>query len=288
MPTSQPPLLLIDNVFDRINQYASGVLTATATAPNRPVSKVADYRRERTYWQAGTVAAGHAISVDIGAGLTTAVDSVFLDRGHNLWGQSISIIGSDDNFATAPTNVTPAAVPALVAGQFVPGGDPTAGWAVTEEGAIYYIFPALTAVRRYWRLLFNTAPAAAHLVTGVILGKKTQLDSYSNVLDEDAGGRKRGTDESEAGYTAGSRVYPYRTTIIELAVIGATEYDTKIRLIRRAIFEKQIPLFVAMNFGRWPERGWLYTLDADRWASPTRGVHRTATIPLRELYAVIR
>lgn len=283
---SQPPLLLFDNKFDRINQYPGATLIAPyGAAPNRPISKVADYRRERTFYQPLAAQANTEVQVDLGVGNTGVVDTIFIDRGHNLWGKTIYVDASATGAAWGQANRGPFVVPALVNGQFVPGGDPTAGWCVTEEGAIYQVWNN-AAAWRLWRVYVveNMQP----ILTGIILGQRTQLDSYSRVLDEDAGGRKRTTDESEAGYGAASRVYPYRTLLLELGVIGATEYDTKIRLARRAIFEKDIPLFVVMNYGRWPERGWLYKLDADRWAAPTNGVHRSTSIPLRELYSVIR
>lgn len=288
MPGSFPPFVLYDNAYDRINQYPAAVLSSTAVAVGRDPKYIADYRRERTYMQFATAVAGHAVDVDLGAGNTKTVDTLFIDRGHNLWGQTLSVRGSDDLFATSPTIIATAAVPALDAsGNFVPGGDPTVGWCVTEEGAIY-TFIAGAVARRSWRILTATTPTVAVILTGVILGVRTQLTSYSKTLDEDAGGRKRNTDESEAGYTAGSRVYPYRNLLLELGVIGATEYDGQIRLLRRALFEKQIPAFVCMNYGRWPERAWLYILDTDRWSFSTNGVHRAGSIPLRELYPIIR
>jgi hypothetical protein len=287
MPDSQPPLVFFDNVYDRINQYPQAVLSSTAFVVGRDPKYVADYRRERSLWQAATALVNHAISVDLGVGITRAVSAIFIDRGHNLWGQTLAVIGSDDNFGTTPTNLALGAVPALVGGQFVPGGDPSAGWAVTEEGALYQIF-ALTAARRYWQVKFTSVPVEAVVITGIILGAHTQLASYSKTLDEDSGGRKRSTEESEAGYVAASRVYTYRTLSLDLALIGAAEYDNQIRTLRRALFERQIPAFVCMNYGRWPERSWLYTLDSDRWSFPTNRVYRAGTIPLRELYPLIR
>jgi hypothetical protein len=290
MPGSFPPFVLFDNIVDRINQYPLCTFSFTApTAPNREVKRIADYRRERTYMQAASATVTPQVLVDMGAGQFFAPDTMFIDRGHNLWGKEIVVEGGDDPLTSwfLPTLFN-SIVPALDgSGNFVPGGDPTVGWSVTEEGAIYRLVPPHANLRRNWRWYVNGG-AFQPLYTGVILGKRTQLDSYSRVLDEDAGGRKRSTDESDAGYTAGSRVYPYRTLMLDLGVIGATEYDTKIRLLRRALFEKQIPALVVMNYGRWPERAWLYQLDADRWNFPTNGVHRAGTIPLRELYPLIR
>jgi hypothetical protein len=96
MPDSQPPLVFFDNVYDRINQYPQAVLSSTAFVVGRDPKYVADYRRERSLWQAATALVNHAISVDLGVGITRAVSAIFIDRGHNLWGQTLAVIGSDD------------------------------------------------------------------------------------------------------------------------------------------------------------------------------------------------
>ena len=289
MPASAPPTVLIDNVYDRVNQYPTAVLSPNiGSAPNRPPSKVADYRRERTYWQGSTVAANHGVISDLGVGVTvTGLDTIFIDRGHNLWNKNVVTEGSSDGIAWTHNSGTATLVPALdAAGNFVPGGDPTVGWAVTEEGAIYKFFAAAWPAKRIFRTY--SPDVWQPIFTGIILGKRLPLTSYSRTLDEDAGGRKRNTDESEAGYVAASRVYAWREGMLDLGVIGATEYDAAVRLMRRSLFEKNTPAFVAWNYGRWPERAWVYTLNADRWSFPTNGVHRAGSVPLRELYPVIR
>lgn len=281
---SQTPFFLADNVYDRINLYPLATLSSTASVLGREANYVADYRRERTYWQAATVVAGHAIDVDLGAGNTRTVDTMWIDRGHNLWGQNLVIRGSDDAFVSNPVNLALAAVPALG----TVGGDPTLGWCVTEEGALYTIF-ALTSARRYWRLFFNSVPAAAVVVTGIILGQRTQMLNYSSVLDEDEGERDERQENSLIkGYYGRERVYAGRKLRVQLATIGIAEYDTIIRSLRRLLFERDQPAFIVMNYGVRPERGWLYQYQGASWSSSAQRVMRTHSMTMQELGPLIR
>jgi hypothetical protein len=280
---SQTPFFLADNVFDRINLYPLATLFSTAAVPGRELNYAADYRRERSYWQAASAVAGHAISVDLSAGVTAQPTCAWLDRGHNLWGQSISIIGSDDNFGTSPENFV-RVVPA--AGTL--GGDPATGWCVTEEGALY-TFVAPGAARRYWRLLFNSTPAAAAVVTGIILGARHQMLNYSSVLDEDEGERDERQENSLIkGYYGRERVYSARKLRVQLATIGVSEYDTLIRGLRRLLFERDQPAFIVMNYGTKPERGWLYQYQGSGFSAPAERVYRRASFVMQEVGPAIR
>jgi hypothetical protein len=57
VPSPQPPLILVDNFFDRINLYPTALLTWSTAIVGREGNYVADYRRERTYFQAAAAAA---------------------------------------------------------------------------------------------------------------------------------------------------------------------------------------------------------------------------------------
>lgn len=281
MPASMPPMILADNVFDRINLYSAGILSSTNAVVGREVNYVADYRRERTYFQASLDQVNNRVAVDLGAGNSSVIDSIFLDRGHNLWGYTIQVLSSDDNFDTVP-NFISATVPA---GGTV-GGDPTAGWAVTEEGALYWFFAAFP-LRRYHQ--FRVIESMAPIVTGAILGKRTQLLNYSSVLDEDAGERSDRQENSLIpGYYGRDRTYSTRTLNVQLATIGAAEYDAQIRTMRRVLFEKDQPAFIVMNYGTKPERGWLYQYQGNRWSAPTDRTLRRHSFQMVELGPLIR
>lgn len=275
------PLILVDNVYDVVNQYLTGVLSSSGEAANRSVRYIADYRRERDYWQAPTTAINHYVRVDLGAGNTRAVDFVWIDRGHNLWGQQVNIEASDDNFATTPNFVDVPFVPA--SGTI--GGDPTTGWCVTEEGAIYRLFTAFPA-RRYHQIRVVTA--AAPILTGVMVGARTQLAGFSRKRDEDASGRTERSQESDAGYVSTDRVYDHRTCTLDLKLIGATEYDAKIRALRNLVFSRNQPFVHAIDHGTNPNRTWLFQYTGRSWSFPMERIHRSGSITARELYPLIR
>jgi hypothetical protein len=284
MPAPQPPFILVDNVYDRINLYPAATVLSGATVVGREAQYAADYRRERTYFQIATAAANQPISVDLGAGNTTIVDSVWLDRGHNLWGKTVDLIGSNDAFSSATGSVG-GVVPALG----TVGGDPTVGWCVTEEGALYQFFAAWPA-SRYFR--FRIADAWQYILTGIVLGKRVQLSSpagWSSVRDEDAGER---SDRNEAslvpGYEGYDRTYSARSMALKLSYIGATEYDAAIRGLRRTLFDVNQPAVMCYNYGTNPERAWLFRYRGKNWSSPMTRAYRTWSGDFFEVGPLIR
>lgn len=284
MPTSQTPLLLLDNLFDTIVQYPLATLSTTSEASGREAVRVADYRRERSWWQPAAAAANHNVTVDLGAGATANVDFLWLDRRHNLDGLAILVQYSDNGSAwTTHQSLT---VPALDgSGNYVVGGDPTSGFCVTEEGACYALFAAAAAAHRYWR--FVVVPNVTPQVPGIMLGSRSQLAGYSSISDDDEGGRKGRSEESDAGYVATGRVYAWRTAQLSLTLIGDTEYDGKLRQIRRLMFEQGQPALLCLNYGFYASRMWLFQCADSKWSAPKKTVYRDWRMTLREVGAVV-
>lgn len=272
----QPPLLLVDNLFDTITQYPLGTLTTSSERVGHEAFRVADYRRERTSWQAATVAANHWVQVDLGAGVARACDSLFIDRGHNLWGTGNVALQYSDT-GSAWTNV--AVLPVPVLGTL--GGDPNVGFSVTEEGALYVLTAA--GAHRWWRIL--VVPSLAPVIPGLILGMRTQLINYSTTFDEDAGERTENTTTSTAGYRAADTTYSWRTSEVGLALIGATEYDNTIRALREKVFARNQPYVLCMDYGTRPERAWMYQLDGRSWGMAKKRVYREGRLRGREVGA---
>lgn len=276
----RPPMLLVSNVFDRINYYPTATLTSTATASGTDVRYVADYRRERTWWMAASTAALNSITSTLGVGETATCDTLWIDRGHNLWGKGVGVQGSD-GAGGALVTLLERTVPA----QGTVGGDPSLTWCVTEEGALY-TYADTAYARRSWGVYVRDVWQPR--ITGVILGPRTQLASYSARLDEDAGRRTMRQEESLAGYVAADRVYSGRTLSLSLSEIGAAQYDATIRSLRAVLFERNQPVIIAMDWGTRPERAWLYQLDQRDWSFGAQRVMRSGTMTFRELYPVIR
>lgn len=270
------PLLLVDNVFDTIQQYPNGVLSASAERAGHESYRVADYRRERTSFQPPTAAAAHYVAVDLGAGASRAIDYVFLDRGHNLWGKTL-VLGYSDTGAAPFTAYQTLTVPAV--GTL--GGEPTsATMAVTEEGACWSLFTA-SAARRAWqaKVSENVLP----VITGLMLGLRSQLLQFSSTFDEDAGERTQNTTTSTAGYQGTDTTYSWRTCELALSLIGASDYDTNIRALRELLFKRNQPWVCFMDYGTRPERGWMYQLDGKSWSMAKKRVYREGHIRGREV-----
>lgn len=274
MPTF-PPVLLVDNGFDRINLYQNAVLSASSTAPGTDVRAIGSYRRERAIWRAAAAAAGNYVQSDLGAGVTLAPDFVFIDRGHkNLWGTTVRFY-TGANFVTLT-------VPA----QGTVGGDPTSAvMCVTEEGALYSFFAAMAAAQtQKFYVVDNVQPT----LTGIIAGVRFQLLRYLNKFDPDQGSRTDRSQESDAGYLAYDRAYAWRTCDLDLSLIGGTEYDSTIRSLRRLLFEKNQPAVVVHNYGTVPAQAWMYQYAGKTWSFPTSRTYRKGVIPMREVGALIR
>lgn len=283
MPAPQSPVLLYDNVFNRVRQYPAAVLSASSTATGSDVRVLSSGRRERAYWEAVSSVASNYVAADLGIGAAKIVDSLWIDRGHNVWGKTIQITGDDGAGGGAQSVVltTPA--------QGAVGGDPTSNvMCATEEGALYALLLTATfAAHRRW--IVYVSDVYQPLLTGVILGQRVQLPIFSTVMDEDAG-KLAGlqTEQSDAGLLATSRVYDYRTLALQYAAIGSTTYDTTVRAMRELLFARKQLCFIAPNYGTYPARGWLYRHDGDTWSAPTQGVLRRLAIPFREVGAQIK
>lgn len=278
---SHPPIILVDNKFDRINLYPLAALQSSAPAVGREAQYVADYRRERTFSQALAAASFNSVASDLGVGNTGTVDFAHIDRGHNLWGKTVQVVG-DDGLGGSTTIVVNLLVPALG----TVGGDPTTGWCVTEEGALYTLF-STSGARRRW--IVQVVESWAPRFTGIILGNRVQLLGYSSVVDEDAGERSNQTEASQIpGYSGDDRTYSARKIELKLSMIGAAEYDSSIRTLRRLLFEVNQPFLCCVNYGLKPERTWLYKYRGSAWSGPTSRTMRSATITAFECGPLIR
>jgi hypothetical protein len=252
-------------------------VSADANRTGHEPWRVADYRRERDSWQVPTAAANHWLKVDMGAGVTKSVDYLFIDRGHNLWGATVVLQGSTDNFVGSIVTVNTFVVPAVGTLGGVPGN---ANLAVTEEGALYALLTATTAYR-YWRLLVSTNMTP--IVTGLQVGTRFQLLGFPASYDEDAAERTEQSSVSPAGYRGVDTTYSWRVLDLALALIGATEYDASIRRIRDLLFDHNEPLVIVMDYGTRPERAWMYQVDGRSWALPKKRTYREGRIRFREV-----
>jgi hypothetical protein len=269
-----PPLLFVDNVFDPITLYPGAIVDATSEAAGHEAFRVGDYRRDRTSWQAANDGAGVDHRIRVHLPLDVSIDSIFLDRGHNLAGKTVFLEGSLDG-ASWPLSIT-LNVPSVV------GGTTTApAMCQTEEGAAWTL-TGTTALRPWWSLRIPHATSFVPIVTGIILGTRAQLLNFGKTFDEDAGGRTQPSTQSTAGYRTNDPTYAWRTVTLDLDLIGATEYDSTMRRLRATLFEKNQPWVCVMDAGTHPERAWMYTVDGTTWGMAKQRVYRSGRIVGRE------
>lgn len=273
----QTPLFLVDNVFDAVGCYPGATIDATSEIIGREAFRVADYRRDRSRWEPLTDGGGSDLWVRSHLTVARSVDYAFLDRGHNLAGKSVFLEGSADGVTWATS------VQLNVPAGGVVGGTPASpAMAATEEAAAWTIIPATTA-RLWWRLRVPYASGFVPRVTGIMAGTRTQLLGYSRIFDEDAGERTQVAQQSTAGYRATDTTYAWRTVEVSLGVIDASEYDSTMRMLRGLLFEKNQPWVHFMDYGTFPERGWMFQWDGTRWNMPKTRVHREGRITGREV-----
>jgi hypothetical protein len=270
-----PPLLFVDNVFDAIGLYPGAIVDATSEAEGHEAFRVGDYRRDRTSWQAANdVGVGGIHRVRVHLPSAVAPDFLFLDRGHNLAGKGVALQGGDDG-ATWLHSVSPN-VPTVL------GGSPTSpSMCQTEEGAAFTLFTAMPA-HAWWEFVIPATAGFVPIVTGLIVGARTQLLNFGKSFDEDAGARTQPSQQSTAGYRGNDATYAWRSVTLDLDLIGGTEYDSTMRSLRAKLFEKNQPFVCAMDYGTRPERAWMYTYDGTTWGMPKSKVYRSGRIVGRE------
>lgn len=279
MPTT--PLLLWDNYLDTVRIYPNGVIDASEEPEGFEAFRVADYRRERSFWRPNTDGGGQDHWIRVHHTAPLVVNYIVIDRDSTIDNRTVYLEGSADG---AVWDVSQAIV---VGDPTVAGGPATyAGTASTEEGAMWAIGADLPA-RAWWRLRIPYVAGYRPIITGLMFGGKSQLLSYSGTFDEDASERTQSSEQSTVGYRASARSYAWRTSEIALSTIGSTEYDTMIRSMRHWLFANQVPTMIFMDYVSRPERGWLFEYDGTTWGMPKTKVLRSGRMRFRELGARI-
>ena len=232
------PVVLSDNLFNpRI--YPDHVLDASSTATNTHALYLSSGRRIRdlTGWQASAL---NTIGwVESTFDQLRAFDLLWIDRDHNLAGESVYVVLSDDDFATIQT-IGPKTVPTdpvpmsrLYDGEIV----------MTDEGALlwYLELQATYAVRVY------VAAMGAGLrpeMAGLAVGKLWTPESAAikpNVLPRT--NLTYTAERSTLGQDASSEFGCYRSQELRLRMASWEEYATALYPVE-SLFLKRRPTVV--------------------------------------------
>lgn len=276
---AMPPLAMCDSVLDYVQLYPLAVVTASSSVAGFGVARLIDGRRHTSWLQfldAGADPLGNWVRSDLGANGERPVNYLWIDRGHNLWGKTVIVEGGNDGAAF------PASRSFVVPPLGSLGGDPSQGFCVTIEGALYTLFSDM-APRRYWRIRLPYVAAFIAVIPGLMLGMRDQIWTYSSIYDDDARDRKVVAVESDAGWMAQWTSEPWRVWDVDLRTIGQQEYDATIVQLAERIFDKNQPAAAVLNWMRAPEKCWLFQLQGTSWRAPMQRVHRSMRLQLREL-----
>jgi hypothetical protein len=158
--------------------------------------------------------------------------------------------------------------------------------AATEEGCNYALFGQLAA-RRYWRVFFPYVAGNIPVITGVMLGLRSQFYGYATVYDDDAGERTQSGQTSDAGYRAAVKTYTWHRVQLSFTNIGSVEYDSMIRVLKSTLFVNNQPFALVMDYALYAERSWLFQYDGTSWSAPKNRVHRSHSFWAREVGASV-
>jgi hypothetical protein len=215
------PVFLVENLYSTI-QFPSHTVTANTEATNQEVELLADGRRSDTdYWAPTTenVDAWAKVNCD----RVRLVDMVAIDRGHNLAGKTVALAYSNDDFATAGTDVLSITFPSVS----VPGDLDDATGVVTEEGAWVKRFDAVAA--KDFRLYVTAAASYIPQVVGLWLGKSYSPAHINFPLQDEDTELIQATVESDYGWAGTSEGAERRFGTIRYLHPSLDDYDDGLR-----------------------------------------------------------
>lgn len=173
---SNKPIILSDNLFENVVLHPTFAVQNFSgdDAAGHEAFRVADNLRDMTFWTRTTTNAQSFLDVDCLA--TVSPTTIILDRGHNLAGKTVFVVGSDDLAHTnqqqqSPNSVVPSS----------PGGLPTdANGCLTADGAWWKTYTPVSP-KRVQSLVVNAMGAGlAPIVTGLYLGTSYRFPEYWN------------------------------------------------------------------------------------------------------------
>jgi hypothetical protein len=227
-------LILSDNQFENVALHPSSVVANLSAddVAGHEAFHVADNLRDMTSWTPAGTNSARSLYVDVGSGLTVTMNTVILDRGHNLAGQTISVGGY-----TGPTLATPVTVNSYTIPSS-PGGLPTdTNGCLAADGSWVKEFTSITA-----RVFAITTPAmgagVAPVITGLYAGMSYRFPEYLNspfADDYDTNVEVQTTKLSRGGLRVLTRKINFRrfALSIDLDVSDYAAFDVQVRPLIR-------------------------------------------------------
>ncbi len=269
------PLCLVENLLDRIVQFPLHVVEVDETeADGHEIDLVADGRRSPFDFYTATTA-NHLRTVKITCDTARAVNTMFLDRGHNLGGVAgFKLDWSTDG--TSWTNVWNITIPTTV------GTDLTAtNGCTTSEGAWGKVWtPAAATV--YHRITFPALGAGIKpVVVGLWLGTAYEPTYFFNPWAEDRSSLLVQEDVSTRGWKGRGPAVDARVGDFGIQADTDALYTTA-RYHLKTLYGAGHPMWICFDRSQ-ADRSFLAVRPAGGvYDFPKLGVSRTARIPYEE------
>lgn len=211
--------VLCENFFDP-TMFPSHALSAEEEASGKEVERVGSARRQaRDHWTSTTAASETYAQVTCDR--PRYADTLVLDRGHNLTGETIRLRVSNQSAFTTYTEVVAVVVPSAV----YYGSKLTNGYAIrTEEGAI--LVPFAGHVGKYWRLYIDAMSAGTPKVVGLWVGKSWTPDiDPARPWDDEARQLAFDSVTSPSLWSAAERKAQRKAVTLRVHLSGEQEYS---------------------------------------------------------------
>lgn len=237
------PYILVENFFSSPAQFPGHMVAADEEASGHELWHVADGRRILSDYYASSTA-NQARTLTVACDRIRAADMLVLDRGHNLAGAAITVLGSDDNFTTSRT-VWSGTIPTVTA----PGSLDEANGVVTEEGAFLVRFTR--EAWAYWRVgIPALGSGIVPAIVGLWLGMSWQMDFLDNPFAEDQAEQITIEQSSDAGWLARSAITPRRHGTLPLTLRDDQSYELARYHLQGHWINRNRPMWLVMDSGQ--------------------------------------
>lgn len=259
------PRFLVENFWNAASQFGDHTITANEAATRHDAFRVGDTRRESTWWTPTT--SNSEAWIEVECDRPRAADTLVIDRGHNLDGDTVILECSDDDFSsteeilnrTVPSNTSP--------NQRLSDG------ARNTEGAWAIHFDSRVAT--YWRLRIPAMGSGLKPeITGLYLGNSWQ-PVFHSATPFGWGDKARQFDQatSDTGWQGRVNTREPKTRAYPMKLSSFSEYSIA-RYHTDGLYWEGEVMWI------WPdetqaEKGWLATAPAgehgweqgrDQWA----------------------
>lgn len=212
------PAILVENIFSEL-QFPLHTLVADEQAAGFEVFHLANGRRaQNDRYQSVTTNQARAITATCDR--LRYLNGLALDRGHNLGGAAVSVLGSNDGFTTSQT-VWTGTIPTVCS---PPGQLDSPNGCTTEEGAFVVRFPG--AAYLAWRLSIPALGAGlVAQVVGAWLGLWYAPGFFMVPWGEDQIETIATQMQSPLGWTGSTVPVPRRAGSITIKLRSFADYD---------------------------------------------------------------